>query len=81
MIITLETFICIGREKFTLSNVVEYLDNKVSLLKAPMVKNYQRFVNDTYDENYYVEQVNIIKSFFEQRYDYAIGFLNTHIPE
>ena len=76
-----ETFIRVGREKFTLSKVEEYLDNKVSLLKAPMVKNYQRFVNDTYDENYYVEQVNIIKSFFEQRYDYAIGFLNTHIPE
>lgn len=45
-----------------------------SLLNEPMVKNYKRFVNNDYDETYFLEKVNIIRSFFEQRYDYAINF-------
>lgn len=76
-----ETFVRVGRDKIAISKVNEYLDNKVALLKTPMVKNYQRFVNDTYDENYFIEKVNTIRSFFQQRYDYAISFLNNHIPE
>jgi len=76
-----ETFIRIGSENFSSDNVNAYLDNKIALLSEPMVKNYKRFVNNTYDSPYFVNKVNIIKSFFQDRYSYALGFLNSHIPE
>ena len=49
-------------------------------LATPMVKNYKRFVNNNYDEQYFLDNVNIIKDFFDERYNYAISFLNQHIP-
>ena len=76
-----ETFIRIGQNKFSPTNVNNYLDNKIALLSEPMVKNYKRFVNNTYDSTYFVSKVNIIKNFFQDRYSYALGFLNSHIPE
>ena len=76
-----ETFIRIGQENFAPNKVNSYLNDKISLLSEPMVKNYQRFVNNDYDSNYFINKVNIIKSFFNDRYEYALEFLNTHIPE
>ena len=75
-----DTFIRIGSVNFAPSKVNEYLNKKKELLKTPMVKHYQRFVNDSYDEDYFLEKVFEIQSFFNLRYDYAINFLNTHIP-
>ena len=71
----------IAREKFTSTNVKNYLNSKVAQLKTPMVKNYHRFVNKDYNENTFLTYVNEIQSFFDERYDYAISYLNTHIPE
>ena len=74
------TFIRIG-EKFSLSNINSYLDNKIAILSKPMVNNYQRFVNSGYGENYFLNSIDTIRTFFEERYPSAIGFLNSHIPE
>ena len=76
-----ETLIRIGQENFAPNKVNSYLNEKKTLLSSPMVKNYQRFVNNEYDESYFISKVDVIKTFFEQRYDYAISFLNDHIPE
>ena len=75
------TFIRIGSENFNQNKVKEYLNQKSELLANPMVKNYKRFVNNDYDETYYTEAIKLIQDFFDKRYDYAIGFLNEHIPE
>lgn len=75
------TFIRIAREKFTSTNVKNYLDVKVAQFKTPMVKNYHRFVNKDYNESTFLTNVSSIQAFFDERYDYAIGYLNTHIPE
>ena len=75
------TFLRIGGQNFSPDRIKAYLDNKIALLKTPMVKNYQRFVNEEYDENYFINSVNVIQSFFNERYDYAVSFLNNHIPE
>ena len=74
------TFIRIGSENYAPNKVNEYLESKSTLLASPMVKNYQRFVNNDYDQEYYMSCVNLIKTYFESRYDYAISFLNEHIP-
>lgn len=76
-----ETYERIGSENFSSENVNNYLDKKVDLLKTPMIKQYQRFVSNSYDDNYFVNQVDVIKTFFENRYTYAMSFLNEHIPE
>ena len=75
------TFLRIGSENFSFENVNQYLTAKENLLNTPMVNNYHRFVDETYDELTYQAYVETIRSFFEQRYNYAIGFLNTHVPE
>ena len=75
------TFVRIGQNNFAPNKVNSYLDEKVNLLSTPMAKNYQRFVNNDYDETYYTTKVDIIRSFFDARYNYAISFLNEHIPE
>ena len=74
------TFIRIGQEVFTSTKVNSYLNNKQALLAEPMVKNYKRFVNNSYNEDYFDNQIEIIRNFFNHRYDYAISFLNEHIP-
>ncbi len=75
------TFIRIGSETFAPNKVQTYLNQKSALLACPMVKNYQRFVNNTYDETYYNNAIKLIQDYFDARYDYAISFLNEHIPE
>ena len=75
------TFIRIGSENFSPSNVKDYLDMKSDLLSKPMVNNYHRFVNEEYDEQYFLDSINVIQTFFDERFDYAIDYLNTHIPE
>ena len=75
------TFLRIGGQTFSPTNVKAYLDNKKALLAQPMVKNYQRFVDAEYAEEYFINSVDIIQSFFDERYDYAVSFLNTHVPE
>ena len=52
---------------------------KKDLLVKPMVKNYQRFVNDSYKEDYFLDCVDLIQSFFDNRYNYAVQYLNEHI--
>lgn len=74
------TFVHIGQEVFSSELVVNYLNEKRVLLRTPMVKSYQRFVNNSYLEEYFDNQISIIRDFFNRRYEYAIGFLNEHIP-
>ena len=76
-----KTFLRIGEETFSIEKVNEYLNDKSSLLAIPMIKNYQRFVNNEYDEQYFLSSVGVIKTFFSERYECAVGFLNEHIPE
>ncbi len=71
-------FMRIG-QKFSSVNVKKYLDQKSALLSGPMVMDYKRFANNTHDEDYFLNQVSIIQKFFDERYEYAIGFLNEHI--
>lgn len=75
-----KTFIRIGSQNFSPTRVNDYLDNMSTKLASPMVKNYQRFVNNDYDEQYFLDKVNVIKTFFAERYDYAISFLDQNIP-
>ena len=74
------TFIKNGSENFSSNRVNEYLDKMSSKLVAPMVNNYKRFVNNSYNEQYFLNKVDVIKTFFSERYNYAISFLNQHIP-
>ena len=76
-----ETYERIGKENFSPTIVNQYLNNKVELMKTPMVNQYRRYVSNSYGEEYFLEQVDIIKTFFENRYEYAMSFLNEHIPE
>ena len=75
------TFIRIGSENFSPTRVNAYLDAAKSKLSEPMNNNYKRFVNNTYDSLYFQDKVEVIKTFFANRYTYAIGFLDEHIPE
>lgn len=77
-----QTFIRIGSENFKPEKVNSYLEEKEKLLKTPMVKFYQRFVSEDinkYNEAYFSNQINNIKVFYENRYEYAIKYLNQHI--
>ena len=73
------TFIRIGGETFTPQKVNNYLNVKKNLLSKAMVNNYHRFVNEEYTEENYLNYLNVIQTFFDARYEYAIGFLNAHI--
>lgn len=73
-------FMRIGQNNFSSTRVTEYLNNKQQLLRTTMVNNYKRFVNESYDENYFDEKINVIKAFFNQRYSYASSYLDLHIP-
>ena len=74
------TFIRIGSKNFSPDRVGAYLDDAKAKLALPMTNNYKRFVNNDYDEQYFFDKVNVIEAFFNERYDYAIGFLDQHIP-
>ena len=76
-----QTFIRIGQNNFSPTNVSNYLTKKSALLSKPMVKNYKRFVNNDLDQTYFNENISKIQSFFNNRYGYAIEYLNLHIPE
>ena len=75
------TFIRIGSQNFSSERVNAYLDDMKTKLATTMVNNYKRFVNNDYGEQYFLDKVEVIKTFFTERYDYAISFLNEHIPE
>ena len=75
------TFMRIGSQTFAPSKVQAYLTAKRALLAKPMVKNYQRFVNQSYNEITFNNYVDVIQTFFNDRYSYAVSFLNTHVPE
>ncbi len=76
-----ETFKRIGSEQFSSLKVANYLHEKSALLRTPMVKNYKRFVNNSYTETNFDDYVSLIQSFFNDRYEYAVQFLYAHIPE
>ncbi len=76
-----ETFKRIGSENYSPLKVAKYLNEKSAILRTPMVKNYKRFVNNTYNEMTFDNYVSLIQSFFDNRYEYAVQFLNEHIPE
>ena len=71
-----QTFMRIGSQNFSSERVQAYLNAKKALLRTPMVRSYQRFVNNTYDEDYFDSKVEIISNFFTNRYEYAITYLN-----
>lgn len=76
------TFIRIASENFSMTNVNLYLDSFSNKLSQAMPVFYNRFVSsDTnkYNEEYFIEQVEVIKTFFENRYEYAIKYLDEHI--
>lgn len=75
------TFIRIGSQNFSSERVNGYLETMKVKLSEPMSNNYKRFVNETYDSVYFENKVEVIKEFFADRYTYALGFLNEHIPE
>ena len=74
------TFIRIGTENFSAENVNAFLDSTSELLSTPMTLFYDRFVSndEAYDENYYNEKVSVIREFYENRYEYAIRYLDEH---
>ena len=74
------TFTRIGSQNFSTTNVNSYLDTAKTKLSTPMVNSYKRFVNNSYDESYFQNKVDVIKTFFTERYNYALSFLNEHIP-
>ena len=76
-----ETFVRIGQNNFAPNKVRTYLDAKRELLSVPMINNYKRFVNSAYDDEYFNSKVDIIQTFFNDRYNYALGFLNEHVPQ
>jgi len=76
--IFVDTFKRIGSENFSPYKVEKYLDDKIALLGNSMQMFYQRFVSsdiETYNKEYFVEQINVIKDFFNNRYSNAIQFL------
>ena len=75
-----KTFIRIGSQNFSPEIVNTYLEEMKAKLATPMVNNYKRFVNNDYSEQYFLDKVEVIKTFFENRYTYAIEFLNQHVP-
>ena len=75
------TFLRIGSQTFNPQKVNEYLNKKKTLLSKPMVKNYHRFLDEDCDEDYFIDGVNTIQAFFNERYNYALEHLNNHISE
>ena len=63
-------------ETFSPNNVNKYLDNRVLDIKKAMVKNYQRFVNKDYNEQYLLSEIDKIKEFYQLRKDHMVSFLN-----
>lgn len=74
-----EVFSRIGSNNFSPTRVNEFLNSKQALLRTPMVRSYQRFVNSSYTEDYFDSQVEVIRNFFTNRYNYAMTYLNNHI--
>lgn len=75
------TFIRIGGENFSPNRVKEYLNSKKNVLGPAMANNYYRFLDSMLDEDYFNQCVDVIQSFFDDRYSYAISYLNEHITE
>lgn len=76
------TYQRIGENIFSFDKVDTYLNSASELLKYPMVNNYYRFVSNdltTYNDKYFLAQVEIIRDFFKNRYPYAMQYLNEHI--
>lgn len=76
-----DTFKRIGSDNFSPLKIEDYINEKTELLRTPMVNNYKRFVNNSYNEINFDNYVSLIQSFFNIRYEYAVQFLNEHIPD
>ena len=74
-----DTLIRYGTEIFSSKRVNAYLNKRTDLLTIPMENNYRRFVSDTYDGNYFIKQIDIIRNFFDNRYEYMMSFFNEHV--
>jgi len=72
-------FLEILNNVFNYQNVLSYLDKSKTLLKTPMVNNYERFVSNEYDEDYFIAEVGKITNFFKDRSKYLVGYLDSHI--
>ena len=75
------TYLRIGSENYAPSKVQTYLNQKSALLSSPMVTSHRRFVKSDFSESNYLEYIDSIQSFFNERYEYAVQYLNEHIPE
>lgn len=72
-------FLEILNNVFNYQNVLSYLDKSKTLLKTPMVNNYERFVSNEYDKDYFIAEVGKITNFFKDRSKYLVGYLDSHI--
>ena len=68
-----------GTEVFTSEKVNEYLDAKILLLQDNMEKFYWRFDKDQKTKQNFLDQIQVIKDYFAQRYSYMITFMETNI--
>lgn len=76
-----KTFRRIGAENFGSGAVQAYLEAKENLLALPMENHYERFVGHDLDAAYFQEKVAVIREFFDARLEYALSFLDLHVPE
>ncbi len=73
----------LGTEIFTAEAVQEYLAEKVELLQDSMPFHYKRFVSadgSTYNKQYFLDEVEAIKTFFASRYQNMLTFIELHFP-
>ena len=75
-----EQFIQTMEDTFSLSHVSAYLEAKEAMLLPNMAKHYERFVDELYGQDHFLEEMAIIRSFFSERPQYALTYLNEHIP-
>ena len=74
-----QTMTRMGTEVFTSEKVNEYLDAKILLLQDNMEKFYWRFDKDQKTKQNFLDQIQVIKDYFAQRYSYMITFMETNI--
>ena len=74
----LSTIDRMGLEVFASEKVNQYLDEKIELLGSNMQNFYVRFLSNntgTYNAEYFESQIQIIKTFFAERFAYMQTFL------
>lgn len=73
------TFMDIANYNFDAENVLARIDELSSELSNAMVVSQKRFYSENYTENNYLKEINKLKNFFANRYDYITAHLKSFL--